>query len=597
MTTLPNFRAFCQDACIKAWGKPDRKTKNQLRWGDDSYNCKTFDLRKRRWYDAGAKVGGSTLELVAHVRGKKPGKLRGAAFFEAWNYAYEQKWVPDPPPQMNGGGKTIIATYPYNDEQGALLFEVVRFDTNDVNERFCQRRPDGNGGWIWKVKGTRQVLYRLPQLIEAVKAGQRVLVCEGERDANTAVRLGYAATTNSGGVKKWKKDYDDFFRGADVVVVSDNDANGEGQAHAGSVARRLSRVAKRVRTIIFPVKDLSQWAEASGTREQLDALIETAPEESGTALHADSEVISGGLEDTIALAFAEKHAADLRYVAIWNRWMQYNGAHWEVEQTLGAFDEARKLCRQAEDADAKTVAAVIALARSDRRLAATADQWDADAWLLGTTTGTIDLRTGKLRPASPEDTSPKSLTWRQAVIAPYGSNSCVASPARMWSYKTFCSACVATPSQATLAKMRCSFSMARAPTAKACFSGPSLGSLGSTTRPRRWKCSRCQIPIDTRPTLQCSRRSARHRNRNRGRQALGRSQDQNAHRRRPHPRAFHEARFFRVHAAIQVDDCRQSPPRYSHRRRGDPSAHEFGPVHCDHSERRTRSQARRQAQG
>jgi putative DNA primase/helicase len=217
------------------------------------------------------------------------------------------------------------------------------------------------------------------------------------------VRLGYAATTNSGGVKKWKKDYDDFFRGADVVVVSDNDANGEGQAHAGSVARRLSRVAKRVRTIIFPVKDLSQWAEASGTREQLDALIETAPEESGTALHADSEVISGGLEDTIALAFAEKHAADLRYVAIWNRWMQYNGAHWEVEQTLGAFDEARKLCRQAEDADAKTVAAVIALARSDRRLAATADQWDADAWLLGTTTGTIDLRTGKLRPASPED--------------------------------------------------------------------------------------------------------------------------------------------------------------------------------------------------
>jgi hypothetical protein len=296
MSSFPDFRTFCQDACIKAWGEPDRRTKSELRWGDDSYNYRTYDVRKRAWYDAGAQCGGSTLELAEFRKGKPIKDLRGARFFEAWKDAFELEFVPDPPPQMNGGGKPIIATYPYTDEQGTLLYEVVRFDSTDPLERFKQRRPDGNGGWIWKTKGIRQVLFRLPQLVAAVKAGQRVLVCEGERDANTAAKLGYAATTNPGGVKKWKKDYDEFFRGTDVVVVSDNDANGEGQAHADSVARRLSKIAARVRLVMFPVKDLSQWADTGGTREQLDALIEqAAPIDKD---HADTK--EAGKEDYMA---------------------------------------------------------------------------------------------------------------------------------------------------------------------------------------------------------------------------------------------------------------------------------------------------------
>lgn len=37
----------------------------------------------------------------------------------------------------------IIAHYPYHDEQGRVLFEVVRLSPKD----FRQRRPDGAGGW------------------------------------------------------------------------------------------------------------------------------------------------------------------------------------------------------------------------------------------------------------------------------------------------------------------------------------------------------------------------------------------------------------------------------------------------------------------
>src|SRR5215471_19110752 len=55
------------------------------------------------------------------------------------------------------GERQIVAEYDYRDEKGELLFQVVRYQPKD----FRQRRPDGSGGWIWKLNGTRRVLSRL----------------------------------------------------------------------------------------------------------------------------------------------------------------------------------------------------------------------------------------------------------------------------------------------------------------------------------------------------------------------------------------------------------------------------------------------------
>jgi hypothetical protein len=93
-----------------------------------------------------------------------------------------------------------------------------------------------------------------------------------------------------------------------------------------------------------------------------------------------------GLEDCIALDFAEQHAEDYRYVAATSQWMFWTRTHWQGEDTLAAFDASRKLCRQAGDAKAKTVAAVVTLARSDRRMAATTDQWDTKPEIINTPT-------------------------------------------------------------------------------------------------------------------------------------------------------------------------------------------------------------------
>lgn len=54
--------------------------------------------------------------------------------------------------------RVAIATYDYSDADDTLLYQTVRFEPKD----FRHRRPDGNGGWIWKL-GDRRVLYRLQE--------------------------------------------------------------------------------------------------------------------------------------------------------------------------------------------------------------------------------------------------------------------------------------------------------------------------------------------------------------------------------------------------------------------------------------------------
>jgi putative DNA primase/helicase len=119
-------------------------------------------------------------------------------------------------------------------------------------------------------------------------------------------------------------------------------------------------------------------------------------------------------DEALALRFAERHSADLRYVAAWNKWVRWHGARWRFDDTLDALNLARVICREASAecnkskiahaiASAKTVAAVERLARADRRIAATIDQWDADLWLLNAPDGVVDLQTGTMRPHRADD--------------------------------------------------------------------------------------------------------------------------------------------------------------------------------------------------
>lgn len=170
----------------------------------------------------------------------------------------------------------VIAAYDYKDANGKLLFQVCR----TADKRFFQRRPDGKGGWINGLGDVKPVLYRLPELLKAVQRGETVFIPEGEKDVDNLARLGLAATTNPMGAGKWRDYYSDWLKGANVVILPDNDE--PGRKHAQQVAQSLFGKATSVKVLelpgLPPKGDVSDWLANCGTKEELLRLAQETPE-------------------------------------------------------------------------------------------------------------------------------------------------------------------------------------------------------------------------------------------------------------------------------------------------------------------------------
>lgn len=159
-----------------------------------------------------------------------------------------------------------VSVYDYIDEQGTLLFQVLR----TVNKQFPARRPDhtAKSGWSWKLGDVRRVPYRLIEVIEAVKAGNPIYITEGEKDVHTLERYQLVGTCNPGGAGKWREEFSEHLRDADVVIIADKDE--PGQKHARLVAASLEGIAGRVRIVESAHgKDATDHFMSGGTAEDL----------------------------------------------------------------------------------------------------------------------------------------------------------------------------------------------------------------------------------------------------------------------------------------------------------------------------------------
>jgi putative DNA primase/helicase len=120
----------------------------------------------------------------------------------------------------------------------------------------------------------------------------------------------------------------------------------------------------------------------------------------------------------------DRHGQDLRYVHPWGKWLAWDGRRWAVDasgnverravDTVTSIyaeaaaaedsDERKGLARHAERTESRSrIEAMIALARARPGVPAMPEELDADPWLLNVANGTIDLRTGELRPHDPAD--------------------------------------------------------------------------------------------------------------------------------------------------------------------------------------------------
>ena len=338
---------------------------------------------------------------------------------------------PAPPRQSGRQKRRIIETYDYEDKNGQPLYQVVRF----APKGFAQRRPDGNGNWIWNKRGVRRVPYRLPELV-GDPADAEVYVPEGEADVERLRSLELCATCNDGGAGKWDPDFGRYFTGRRVIVLPDNDE--KGRNHADHVAGSLLTVAESVKVLQLPdlpdKGDVSDWVKTGGTRQRLQELALDAPEYEPAA-----PIRSNGatpIEDQWpgyaymltdmgnGQRLARRHGRDLRHcLYLEHPWHAWDGHRWvpndigQVERwakltTLSIYGEAEKVVGEDGEAQAKRDAivkwaktsqtasrlnAMMALARSEPGIPILPDDLDRDAWLLNVANATIDLRTGQAR--------------------------------------------------------------------------------------------------------------------------------------------------------------------------------------------------------
>ena len=175
------------------------------------------------------------------------------------------------PASTQRNGREIVATYDYTDADGKRLFQVAR----TPEKSFPAWHPDAKGEKIWNLQGVERVPYRLPELIQGIAEERVVYIVEGEKDADNLREIGFTATTNPHGAGKWRDEYNQHFAGANVVVIPDNDP--QGQQHAEDVRKALTGIAASVRILelpnLPPKGDVSDWLHSGGTAAQLKVLV------------------------------------------------------------------------------------------------------------------------------------------------------------------------------------------------------------------------------------------------------------------------------------------------------------------------------------
>ena len=141
----------------------------------------------------------------------------------------------------------IVKTYDYIDVNNNLVSQTVRFEP----KKFSQRRMVNNK-WVWNLQDTETVLYNLSAVIKA----KQVLILEGEKDCDNAIKHGFTATTCPMGAKSWQQKFNKILQGKEIILCPDNDP--VGIEHMKSIGEGLQGKA----TI--------KWADLGGKTKGFD---------------------------------------------------------------------------------------------------------------------------------------------------------------------------------------------------------------------------------------------------------------------------------------------------------------------------------------
>ncbi|HPM84554.1 MAG TPA: phage/plasmid primase, P4 family, partial [Candidatus Anammoximicrobium sp.] len=231
-----------------------------------------------------------------------------------------------------------------------------------------------------------------------------------------------------------------LFTGVAVVLIPDRDKAGVEGAEIS--AARLHKAAESVRIGALPVE--FKASEGLDVRDVLalpdgEKLLRSALDAAKTweplnlkGKPADENGIqwictAKGCTDAMnARRFAVRFGADVRYCDLWGKWQSWDGTRWKIDDCRAVdsfakqigkelWTEYEKLAPEFDPEEDKAIfkamigfcqrsnsdhglRSMLALVRSELGIPVVPSQLDQDPWLFNVQNGTIDLRTGKLRP-------------------------------------------------------------------------------------------------------------------------------------------------------------------------------------------------------
>jgi hypothetical protein len=176
---------------------------------------------------------------------------------------------------------TLEQEWHYTDEDGISLFLKQRYKTYDAKGKtYKTLRVMPDGSRVGKLGDCRIVPYRLPEVLQAVADGKVIYIAEGEKAADALCSLGVVATTSHAGAGGWNPDLNQYFTGANVVIVPDNDQVGWNYTHR--IVEALLPSAKSIRVLDLnlsnPKEDAFEWVtKYEGDRQNLALMARACP--------------------------------------------------------------------------------------------------------------------------------------------------------------------------------------------------------------------------------------------------------------------------------------------------------------------------------
>jgi len=173
----------------------------------------------------------------------------------------------------------VEAEWYYVDEMGENLFVKRRLRVNTPKGKDYRLYKIENGAVQHTLGNARIVPYNLPAVQDAIERGRAIYIVEGEKCAESVRGLGLVSTTSHRGASGWPKEINQFFVGANVIVLPDNDKAGLG--YAKCVVDELFGVVKSIRVVQLPGleerEDVYDWILKYGhSKEELIELAKDA---------------------------------------------------------------------------------------------------------------------------------------------------------------------------------------------------------------------------------------------------------------------------------------------------------------------------------